>query len=168
MHGQTLLEKAQPKSPAKCDLTIRDAPALLGMRLGMSLEETKRAAPNQEFSRRIRKANGVSTSLSSKPTEEAGGVVNSFLDDKLFEIDILYSSAKNWDNTTEFIREFSRIFNLPEDAWEKKASGNRYSINCQGFTIVAIDKNHIILSDANVGAESRKRTDEIAVVKNNN
>lgn len=147
-NGQTTAEPNALKEAEKCALTILEAPALLKMRLGMSLEETKAAAPNLGLSRRIQKANGVSKSLSSKPDDEVEGVVNSYLDDKLFEIDILYRPANRWKETFEFVREFSGKFNLPEQLWMKMGDSNNYLLTCQGFTIEIRDRNHIVLSGA--------------------
>jgi hypothetical protein len=165
---QTALADKERKTTAECALTVRDAPELFGMRLGMSLDETKAVAPNLGLSRRIRKANGISTSLSSKPNEEAEGVVNSYLDDKLFEIDVLYNSANKWNDTLEFIQEFSRKFNLPNQAWTKVMGSQNYLLICQGFTVEARDQNHIVLSDTMAGAENRKRAEETAILNGKN
>lgn len=166
--AQTFSGAKEASATSECALTLAEAPALLGMRLGMSLNETRAAAPNLGLGRKILKANGVSTSLSSRPNEEAEGVINSFLDDRLFEIDVLYSRANKLNGTQEFIREFSKKFNLPEQAWTKATGSQNYLLTCQGFTIEARDQNHIVLSAAAAGAEKQKRADEIAIIKGKN
>lgn len=159
---------------SQCSLTLAEAPALLGMRLGMTYEETRVAAPSLELSRRKRKENGISTSLSSKSYEEAEGVVNSYLDDKLFEISVLFGSTSQPKNTAEFVREFSKKFNLPLQAWSKKSNENRYSMTCNGFTVEASEQNQIakqnqiVITNTDSKKEIKRRADEVAAIKGNN
>jgi hypothetical protein len=158
MSGQAASRPEDAKPAAPCTLTLKDAPALLGMQLGMTLEQTRAAAPNLELSSRRRKPNGVSISLSARANEEAEGVVNSYLNDRLFEIDILYNSRSQWNSTADFVLNLSRKLNLPPDAWTRDAGKTFYTLTCDGFTIEVSNLNHVMLYDKAVKAEVMKRT----------
>lgn len=157
MSGQAASSPEDAKPAAQCTLTLKDAPALLGMQLGMSLEQTRAAAPNLELSSRRRKPNGVSISLSARASEEAEGVVNSYLGDKLFEIDILYNSGSKWNSTADFVLNLSGKLNLPPDAWTRDAV-KTYYMTCDGFVIEVSNLNHVIMYDKAVKAEVMSRT----------
>jgi hypothetical protein len=151
----------------QCTLTVQQAPALFGMRLGMTHEQIKAAAPNLGLGRKIRKENGISTSLST-PNNEAEGVVNKYLDDKLIEIDILFGTKFQASGMWDFVLAFSKKFNLPTEAWKKKPTENRYALNCNGFTIEAWEPNHIVLFDSAAQDEIKKRVEQIAVLRKSN
>lgn len=151
---------------AQCNLTLKEAPALFGVRLGMTYEEIKAAAPNLGLGGKKRKENGFSTSMTSKPNDEANGVVTNYLDDKLFEISVLFGSKSQ--NTADFVQEFSKKFNLPLQGWSKKPTENRYSMTCNGFTVEASEQNQIVITNTAGKSEIKKRADEIAALKGNN
>lgn len=159
--GAQTTQNLKESKPAEHISTPKDSPELLGLRLGMSIEETREAAPNLGLSNKKRRNEiGVSFSLSSRPNDEAAGVVNTYLDDKLVEIDILFNPPIKWSSITEFVRELSMKLNLPLNAWKIDGSNARYTSMSNDFTIEIRDLNHVILSDKAAKTEIKRRMTE--------
>lgn len=166
LSGQSFPGNNVSKPQPECTITLKDAPEMVGMRLGMSLEETIAAAPDLVLSaKKKRNSIGVSTSLSSKQSNDVAGVVNRYLNDILVEIDILFTPAVKWNNTMELIVEISRKFNLPQNAWKADLTNSNFTLICDGFLIEILDKNHLVLSDRAAKAEIKKRMEEYEELK---
>jgi hypothetical protein len=139
---------AQPtQQPASC--ALKQAPALQGLRLGMTALEVKKSlADASMFDSRRSAANTVKSSAvnisASELSEENGvGVENiylTFVDERVALIKVTYNSAMRWDGSQDFFARVSETLGLPKPAGTDSIYGSggneRYVVSCNEFRAV--------------------------------
>jgi len=135
------------QQPAACGL--KQAPALNGLRLGMTATEVKKSlADSSMFDSRRSAANTVKSSAvnisASELSEENGvGVENiylTFVDERVAHIKVTYNSAMRWDGPQDFFARVSENLGLPKPAGTDSIYGSggneRYVISCSEFKAI--------------------------------
>jgi hypothetical protein len=135
------------QQPAACGL--KQAPALQGLRLGMTATEVKKSlADSSMFDSRRSAANTVKSSAvnisASELTEENGeGVENiylTFVDERVAHIKVTYNSAMRWDGPQDFFARVSETLGLPKPTGSDSIYGSggneRYVISCSEFKAI--------------------------------
>lgn len=142
VESTTIKPKDKPKPrPAfeECNLTLKDAPVIRNLRLGMTRDDADKIIPND---RRINYVN--SPTITSYPflTSAAGfenvdKITARFSDDKLNALEIAYSTdGVKWENAQEFARNLSGNLKLPLNSW--RFSGRKQDvgeIRCREFSL---------------------------------
>lgn len=140
---------AQPTQQPASACSLRQAPALQGLRLGMTAAEVKKSlADSSMFDSRRSAANSVKSSAvnisASELTEENGeGVENiylTFVDERVAHIKVTYNSAMRWDGSQDFFARVSEKLGLPKpsgtDSIHGSGGNERYAISCGEFKAV--------------------------------
>jgi hypothetical protein len=119
-----------------CQMTLSDAPALRGFRLGMSPAEVRAVSGNKLKIKIKREGSFFGYFIRERPPEflsDVRALYLRFFQAKLFQIEIFYEpTAQTLD---EFTAQISAQTNLPSELWTR--GRNRAAINCDGFSIIA-------------------------------
>lgn len=128
---------------------LKQAPALHGLRLGMTALEVKKSlADASMFDSKRSAANNVKSSAvnisASELTPENGeGVENiylTFVDEKVAHIKVTYNSAMHWDGAQDFFMRQSEALGLPKptgtDSIYGSGGNEKYVIECGEFKAV--------------------------------
>ena len=156
----------QPENAPACNLSLSQAPAIRGIRLGMEHDEWLKLFPGSaqdpQLKARLDRSAGFPTygltsiaigpALSNGPFnylpegEFSGvGFVNLTLFDKrivgyLIEYAPEMDIGNPWEDVTQLIPIFSKPFNLPQvSAWDK--NGAKATLRCNGFELSLTAKN---------------------------
>jgi hypothetical protein len=139
---------------ASCDL--QNAPTLLNLRLGFSIEQTK-SVFDRDLKIKIKKK-GQRTFFQNfieKPAPNSLSGVRAiylrFFDGKLYQIEIFYENRNDWQTLENFTADFSAKTNLP--VWN--IENGKAKIDCSIFSIVAdrLLNPRIELTDETVRAQ---------------
>jgi len=169
-------------STGECKLTLAQAPAIRGIRLGMSADQVLAQIPGSEADSALlaRLARDYFGSRSAVVTpgryvtskEKFGGinVINlHFLDGRLVSFSIQYDGPE-WRSNEQFVARLAEVLNLPGvGSW--KASSNGLAIACDGFEIAGqgptppsiamkdmkVDANKIVRDREEVPKEKARR-----------
>lgn len=137
---------------AQKDCDLKNAPALLGLNLGISTEQARKAN-----NRRLKVKNeddGEYTFFENYIDKSAKGnlqglkaVYLRFYENRLFQIELFYKDKYKWQNLTEFIDDYSARNNFSADFW--KVEYGYAKAACDGFSLKAdyILNPHIQLTD---------------------
>lgn len=121
-----------------CRLTLNEAPALRGFRLGMSPAEA-RAVSNGKLKIKIkREGSFFGYFIEDRPPaflSDVRALYLRFFGGKLFQIEIFYEPSATAQNLDEFVARMSSQTNLPPILWTRE--GNRAVVACLEFSIVA-------------------------------
>ena len=134
-------------STGECKLTLAQAPAIRGIRLGMSADQVLAQIPGSEadsdlLARLSRDYFGSRSAFvmprSYVTSKEKFAGINridlSFLDGRLVSFWIRYDGPE-WRSNEQFVARLAEVLNLPGvGSW--KASSNGLAIACDGFEIV--------------------------------
>jgi hypothetical protein len=136
----------------KCDLTIRDAPRLLKLTLGMSSTEV-----NKAFGRDLKvkvKPKGQRSFFRNYIKKSARGSLQGiralflrFHNGLLYQIELFYNDDYNSSDLTTFINKYSAKNNFPVSLWRIKHGYAK--VKCNGFSLKAdsILNPHIEMTD---------------------
>lgn len=124
----------------KCTLTVAQAPAIRGFKLGMTVEQIKARFPNAD----VRRSDDfgsvyVDVDASSVPDVEKVNFDNvayirlGFLDERLVGISIRYQQSAYWQTVRQFVPIISAKYNLNGD-WQSRDSSNS-RLTCNGFEV---------------------------------
>lgn len=120
---------------------LKDAPELLGFRLGMTFDQVKAGSSLIQFGRPDR-FGGVKTTINPhyEPKFDKTVFANvrtlsfDFLDGKLVMLWIGYEETFRWPRLDEFVTNLSKSLGAPAD-WSEKRNGRQLS--CEGFSLFA-------------------------------
>jgi hypothetical protein len=139
----------QTAAAAGADCALKRAPALHGLRLGMTAVEVKKSlADASMFDSKRSAANNVKSSAvnisASELTPENGeGVENiylTFVDERVAHIKVTYNSAMRWDGPQDFFARQSETLGLPKPTGTEAIYGSggneRYVIGCGEFKVI--------------------------------
>lgn len=121
-----------------CRLTLSDAPALRGFRLGMSPAEARRVSGGKLKIKIKREGSFFGYFIKDRPPtflSDVRALYLRFFDGKLFQIEIFYQPSATAQTLDEFIAQTSSQMNLLPNLWMRKQ--NRAVIDCTEFSIVA-------------------------------
>lgn len=134
-------KQPKPREETKCTLTTAQAPALRGLRLGMTTDEVVKSlgamrvnyleAPTKNEFGWLRTTFRPHT---SKEFEGVRQVALRFLDSKLTSISLEYDSNIKWDNIAQLREKITEALKLP-DAWESTSDFFDDVMGCDGFEI---------------------------------
>jgi hypothetical protein len=137
---------ASAQQPSAC--AQKQAPELVGFRLGMTMPEVKASlADSSMFDSRMSEGTEVGSRTVNIPAAdlkpEAGDGIESvnltFLDNRLSQIKVTYNSASQWDGVQDFFARESQRLSLPKpngDSLQGAGGNEKYSVKCLGFTAV--------------------------------
>lgn len=175
------LGQTQSEVPAaqKCSLTLAQAPAIRGLKLGMDVEEVLRQFPGSSDEPHIRNAISmadkefgvvrfaVPTRPHASESRFAGitGLSFEFLDSRLSSLWVQYAGPE-WRSVDEFISRLSEPLNLPgPNSWEPVNLGNEKILKCAGFVIRAFvggsTSNSLLLRNPDAEQIVRDRREEV-------
>ena len=159
LYGTQISEYKNPEPPPQilpCKLTLAQAPAIRGLRLGMTIEELFTIFPanqREEFDRaeKLKSAElppkygftDFSILISNYPGKDQFTGINSFnisiLDRKVVNIHAVYSKIPQYDRISQLMEGITRQFNLPEFNQWPGYNPNAYnpSLTCDGFIFQA-------------------------------
>jgi hypothetical protein len=159
----------QPENTPVCNLSLSQAPAIRGIRLGMKPDEWLKLFPVSAQDERIKAIldqppaypsygrNSItfeSTSASGhtgtpfrilfgKELSGIDRVTLELFDNQIIALQIAYAPypcVSPWDDVAQLIPIFSETFNLPQDsAWEK--NGGVAELKCAGFVLRLVTGN---------------------------
>lgn len=167
--------QAQP-APAACQPSELSGATLRGFRLGMTVNEVRRALPPLSVSRPDRRGRSTGGAIISgvrraAPTEALKGVkavAFTFLDGRVVYIGISYDDSIRWDSLDEFVRRTSEALRLPA-RWLPDGGGSRHTLTCGSYSISAeflypYARSVPVIRLTDLGAETtyRKRVEEAA------
>lgn len=121
-----------------CQMTLSDAPALRGFRLGMSPAEARAVSGNKLKIKIKRKGSFFGYFIKERPPEflsDVRALYLRFFNSKLFQIEIFYEPTAAARTLDEFIAQTSSQTNLPPGLWNRERS--QAVVACAGFSIVA-------------------------------
>jgi hypothetical protein len=149
MLAAIMLVCAAVASAQQPSCALKQAPELLGFRLGMSTAEVKASlADSSMFDSRMSSGNDVGSRAVNVPAAdlkpETGDAIESvnltFVDNRLSQIKVTYNSASQWDGSQDFFKRESAKLSLPipNGAGSLQGSGGneKYAVKCEGFTAV--------------------------------
>lgn len=123
---------------AQCDLTLANAPAIRGLKLGMSRSDADKIIPLD----RVTILNSSDIRAYPKQGSAVGfenvlQVAARFVEDKLYNLEIEYDTdAIKWKNAKDFAENLSANFNLPARFWKYDAKNPVLSeMRCREFSI---------------------------------
>lgn len=133
-NNQPILKVGDEECTPKCDLLMEDAADILGIRLGMSLEDFKKRFPKTEISELHKDKYNyrmayVWRDLRSLTTDVTSLNIN-FLDDKVARIEVQLKSLRNTRHRTDFYQLVSEAIKMPR-YWKPFRQG----WECQDFFI---------------------------------
>jgi hypothetical protein len=177
----------QPENTPVCNLSLSQAPAIRGIRLGMKPDEWLKLFPGSDQDERLKaildkppaypeygrksitfESKSASIGAFKISSEDFPGVERVYLylfDGQIVQFSIEYSpiSADRqiplWDNVSQLIAIFSKTFNLPEISAWKTSSIHTASLQCPGFDFDLNLTNS--RSGAFAGLRSRLNFDQI-------
>lgn len=121
-----------------CDLTLKDAPVIRGLRLGMTREEADRVIPLD----RVRYLDSSAITAYPQYGKTAGfenvyQISAQFSEEKLSVLEIVYDpNAVNWKDAHEYAENLSQNFNIPFRFWKFNQKDTAVSdIRCRDFSI---------------------------------
>ncbi len=126
-----------------CNLTLAQAPALRGFRLGMSAKEFKARYPSVEV-REIDEVGGAKAEIFSNDSaskidkaelKDVESITLLFADDRLESISVRYTNIIKWESADQFVSTISKALNLP-GTW-KSVEWWQESLQCDGFRATA-------------------------------
>ena len=137
---------AQASSSASC--ALKQAPALQGFRLGMTVAEVKEKLEDSSmFDSKISSGNAMGTRAVNISAAELKAeyyvdglesVYLSFVDDHLSHIKATYNGAERWDGLASFFARESEGLGLPKpngpDALQGSGGNEKYTVECGEFT----------------------------------
>ncbi len=153
---------AQTKLPSKankCNFTLKDAPVLRGLKLGMSedeilkffdVSEKKDLVPSFKRNSNLDSYIDVSSSVYEKRKEfkDVSKLIIIMFDKKLYLIHLQYAcDSVSFENAQQFAKNISEKFNLPFSAWDyrDKIKGD---LRCKEFEIgINSSSNELALMD---------------------
>lgn len=125
----------------ECDLTMKDAPVIRGLKLGMAREEADRIIPLD----RVRYLDSSAITAYPQFSKSAGfenvyQVSAEFFEEKLSTLEIVYDpNAVKWKDAKEFAENLAQNFNVPYRFWKFNVKEPSVSeMRCRDFSI-AID-----------------------------
>ena len=121
-----------------CRLTLNEAPALRGFRLGMSPAEARAVSGGKLKIKIKREGSFFGYFIEERPPaflSDVRALYLRFFGGKLFQIEIFHEPSATRRTLAEFIAQISLQANLSPDLW--KLENNRAVIGCDGFSIVA-------------------------------
>lgn len=138
-------QQAYAQRPPVC--AFKQAPELVGFRLGMTIAEVKESlADSSMFDSRMSSGNEVGSRAVNVPAadlkaETGDGIDNvnlTFVDSRLSQIKVTYNSASQWDSLQDFFARESQKLSLPKPDGLLEGSGGKekYTVKCEGFTAV--------------------------------
>jgi len=130
--------RAAAAQTENCQMTLSDAPALRGFRLGMSPAEARAVSGNKLKIKIKREGSFFGYFVRERPPDflsDARALYLRFFNARLFQIEIFYEAAAATPTLDEFIAQTSAQTNLPPHLWTRERS--RAIIVCRGFSIVA-------------------------------
>lgn len=133
---------------SECKLKLAQAPAIRGIRLGMSVDQVLAQIPGSEADSdllaRLSRDNFGSRSASVAPgnyvtsKEKFAGISSinlAFLDGRLLSFQVRYGEPE-WRSREQFVARVAEVLNLPGvGAWRE--SNNALALACDGFEISA-------------------------------
>lgn len=126
------------RAQAACTLTVDKAPAIRGLRLGMTLGEIKSFAPDirvndQGFGESMAALDQVGK-VDPIRFKGVSSVFLHFVDERLTAFSVAYDPSVHWESTSQFVAKVSEALKLPP-AWE--GSDDAKTMTCDGFRIGA-------------------------------
>jgi hypothetical protein len=151
--------KAQQEQP--CRKALNEAPAIYGLKLGMSFEEVRPVFGEAKV--KPKKTGEGSYFLDFNelpPPERLKGVRVAYLrffDSKLYQIEIFYDDKDQATKLEDFTNQLSTDLNLPSTSW--KIKNGLAEINCGDFVLTAdtVLNRHIELTDDAALTEFKKK-----------
>lgn len=154
------------KAQEKCGLTVAESPALLNLKLGMSVSEVN-SALGGGLKVKV-KTEGERTYFKNWIKKPAKGslaglraVFFSFFDGRLYQIELFYQDDYRWRDLESLLRDYSAENSFPYEHWRLK---NGYAkAQCEGFSLDAdrVLGAHIQITDdavmERVEAERKKK-----------
>ena len=135
-----------------CSRSLGEAPALVGFRLGMSIEQTQTALGSRFKIPKKKTGEGslFQNFSGEQPPANLSGVHALFLrffDFKLFQIEIFYEESAKPNKLVEFTEALSTDFAMPPAAWTIEKG--RAVLDCGDFTVTAdtLLNPHVELTD---------------------
>ncbi|MGI8883405.1 MAG: hypothetical protein ACR2IA_04070 [Pyrinomonadaceae bacterium] len=122
----------------KCDLTLKDAPNLLNIRLEMSPQETQEAFGGKLKVKVKKEGTFFQNYIDKKPPSflpNVRAVYLRFFDRKLYQIEIFYQPQTERRTLAEFTEQLSAQLNLPANLWTTEYG--KASLVCADFSLVA-------------------------------
>lgn len=123
-----------------CNLEAKDAPAIFGLKLGMTKDETKKiiggellpeALTNEE--REIKVEKFKANQLKNEALKNVSEMRLEFFEDKLYLLAVQYQNPTKWNDAKEFSETVSTEFQTPAN-W--KIDGKTMaSLFCKGFNV---------------------------------
>jgi hypothetical protein len=131
----------------ECKLKLAQAPAIRGIRLGMSVEEVLAQIPGSEADSNLlanlsrdyfgsRKVSVRPGSYSTSKEKFAGinAIDLHFLDGRLLSFHVQYSGPE-WSSREQFAARVAEVLNLPNVAAWKEIPNGALALTCDGFEI---------------------------------
>lgn len=139
--GRTQSSAAQAGDKSRtaptCSLKLAQAPAIRGLRLGMTVDQVSEFFPQVKSAKEdmvgIAQAGRIPIALSRKKSDFEGIEAFSFgfLDQRLTSLGVEYDKSVTWDNVDQFTNRLSEALGLPK-AWK---------MNREQETVAATEKN---------------------------
>lgn len=124
----------QPEQPKKnlCALDVAHMPPLVGLKLGMSIDEVKAKFPDTFDFKSLSWGKVFATSY--KHIENTTQMKCDFIDGKLFSIEATYQGTKSEWREGEFARAAEEKFGLKHE-WKNSIGENKERFDCDGVEI---------------------------------
>ena len=120
-----------------CNLPITDAPALLGLRLGMSPKEAKNVFGGKLKIKVKKEGTFFQNYIDKNPPPSLLNVralYLRFFEAKLYQIEIFYAPQNQRKTLAEFVAQLDVKLNLP-NVWENEYG--QAELNCKTFSLIA-------------------------------
>ncbi len=120
-----------------CDLAITDAPALLGLRLGMSPPEVKSVFGGKLKVKVKKEGTFFQNYIDKNPPPflpNVRALYLRFFDAKLYQIEIFYKPQTERQTLAEFVERLDTKLNIP-NLWTSEYG--IATLNCNNFSIIA-------------------------------
>lgn len=143
----TCLSATVEAQTRQCALTLNQAPALRGFKLGMELKQAFEFLPVLELSPNTdepghNRAYVFTKYLPASKQKSYDSILKGvdyvsleFKNNKVAYITVTYDNSIQWDNVQQFTARVTNTFHFPLNQW--RIVGNTTYINCGSFTIVA-------------------------------
>jgi outer membrane protein assembly factor BamE (lipoprotein component of BamABCDE complex) len=135
-----LVLAASIAAAAQCDLTLKDAPVVRGMKFGMTQSEVTAL-----FGKPLQTLDTDRNSWYYNPTMQQTAVRGldgimllqiQFTGDKLYDINVNYNPQVSWKDAREFSQVISSNLNLPPMGWTyDRYDERRATMKCKDFTV---------------------------------
>jgi hypothetical protein len=151
--AQSQGSQSQSPSPAtKCTLTVAEAPAIRGVKLGMTTEQLFSLFPGSarnEFDQRSLAAArqllsvgsvsfgvGEYNSPHNERLKDVNGIFIQFFDAQIVDFTVQYTRGPNWfSNLDDLVAKFSEALHLPPPSDWTASNGASKVLKCNGFEI---------------------------------